>query len=297
VSPTTTRRRTAPAERKRRSDPSDAGEKQSQYQIRAVERALQVLASFTPQEPELTLARLAEKTGLHKATILRLLRSLESMGFIRQGPRASYLLGMKIFELGSVYYITELHVERVARPWMERLTDRWQLTANLAVLEEGELVYIAIVEPRRALRVQFSVGMRFPAPPTALGKAILAGVDESQVDAILARHGLPQRTPKSITSVAEFKRRLDEVRARGHAIDEQESIPNVRCVGSAIRNYSGRPIAALSLSGSILDITEDLVPAIAADLREACAAISQTLGAEPAQTPVPAGTASFPSKV
>jgi DNA-binding IclR family transcriptional regulator len=288
LSPTSTHRAAGPKERKQRGGGGEAGDKQSQYQIRAVERALQVLASFTPQEPELTLARLAEKTGLHKATILRLLRSLESMGFIRQGPRASYLLGMKVFELGSVYYITELHVERVARPWMERLTDRWQLTANLAVLEEGELVYIAIVEPRRALRVQFSVGMRFPVPPTALGKAILAGLDESLVDSVVARHGLPQRTPKSITTVDELKRRLAEVRERGYAVDEQESILNVRCVACPIHNFSGRPIAAMSLSGSILDLTEELIPVIAADLREACAAISQTLGAEPRSVLAPA---------
>ncbi len=253
------------------------------YQIRAVQRALHVLTSFTASEPEMSLSRLASKTRLHKATLVRMLRCLESLGFIRQTEAGRYELGVKVFELGSVYYVTQLNVERLARPWMERLVDRWGLTANLAVLDEGQIVYVAIVEPKRALRVQFSVGSRFAAHCTALGKSLLSGLDDREVDRIVARRGLPRMTEHTITDPAELKRQLAEVRARGYAVDNQESIPNVRCVGVPLRDHRGRVVAALSLSGSILDLTPEAIRPVASDLLEAAAAITRAMGgsAEP----------------
>jgi DNA-binding IclR family transcriptional regulator len=248
------------------------------YQIRAVQRALHVLTSFTATEPEMSLARLAAKTRLHKATLVRMLRCLESLGFIRQVDTGRYQLGVKVFELGSVYYVTQLNVERLARPWMERLVDRWGLTANLAVLDEGQIVYVAIVEPKRALRVQFSVGSRFAAHCTALGKALLSGLDDQEVDRIIARRGLPKMTEHTITDPAELKRQLADVRARGYAVDNQESILNVRCVGVPLRDHRGHVVAALSLSGSILDLTQEAIRPVATDLLEAAAAISRAMG-------------------
>ncbi|MDR7515623.1 MAG: IclR family transcriptional regulator [Armatimonadota bacterium] len=248
------------------------------YQIRAVQRALHVLTSFTAAEPEMSLSRLAAKTRLHKATLVRMLRCLESLGFIRQTAVGTYQLGLKVFELGSVYYVTQLNVERLARPWMERLVDRWGLTANLAVLDDGQIVYIAIVEPKRALRVQFSVGSRFAAHCTSLGKALLSGLDDREVDRILARRGLPRMTEFTITDPTDLKRQLAAVRARGYAVDDQESIPNVRCVGVPLRDHRGRVVAALSLSGSILDLTDQMIRAVASDLLEASAAISRAMG-------------------
>lgn len=250
------------------------------YQIRAVERALQVLTCFTAAESEMSLGRLSAKTGLHKSTLVRILRCLESLGFIRQLPTGRYQLGLKVFELGSVYYVTQLNVERLARPWMERLVDRWGLTANLAVLDEGQIVYIAIVEPKRALRVQLSVGSRFSAHCTAMGKALLSGLDGEETDAVIARRGLPKYTAFTITDPASLKRQLEEVRKRGYSVDNQESIPNVRCVGVPIRDFRGKAVAAMSLSGSILDLTRELVVPVASDLREAAGAISRALGSE-----------------
>lgn len=248
------------------------------YQVRAVQRALQVLTSFTAAEPEMSLSQLASKTGLHKATLVRMLRCLESMGFIRQTAAGRYHLGPKVFELGSVYYVTQLNVERVARPWMERLVDRWGLAANLAVLDEGQILYVAIVEPRRALRVQFSVGSRFAVHCTALGKALLSGLEDREVDRILAWRGLPRMTEFTITDPAVLKRELAEVRARGYAVDNQEAIPNVRCVGVPLRDHRGSVVAALSLSGSILDLTDEMIRPVASDLLEAAAAITRALG-------------------
>ncbi len=272
---------------KRRRDPARrvrSGRRTSvappNYQIRAVERALEVLSAFTATEPEMSLGQLAEKTGLHKATLVRMLRCLQSQGFVRQLPGGAYQLGIKVFQLGSVYYVTHLSVERVARPLMEQLVDRWRLTANLAVLDEGQIVYIGIVEPQRALRLQFSVGSRFSVHCTALGKALVADFTDEQIDEIIRRHGLPRQTEKTMVDPAQFKAHLRLVRERGFAIDEQEAIPNVRCVAAPIRDFRGRTVAAMSLSGSILDLTREVVPEIAADVQEACATISRTLGAE-----------------
>jgi DNA-binding IclR family transcriptional regulator len=239
-----------------------------------------VLATFSASEPTMTLARIAQKTGLHKATLVRMLRSLESLSFITQTPGGAYELGIKVFELGSVYYVTHLRVERVARPAMERLSERWHLTANLAVLDQGQIVYIGIVEPRRALRVQFSLGSRFAVHCTGLGKALAADLPDPDLERMLAEQGLPRFTDRTIVDADAFKRHLRGVRERGYAVDDGEAIPNVRCVAAPIRDFSGRAIAAISLSGSALDVTDDVVPAIAATLQEACAEVSRSLGAD-----------------
>jgi IclR family acetate operon transcriptional repressor len=244
-----------------------------------VERAFDVLATFSASEPTMTLARIAQRTGLHKATLVRMLRSLESLGFISQTPGGAYELGIKVFELGSVYYVTHLRIERLARPAMERLAERWHLTANLAVLDHGQIVYVGIVEPRRALRVQFSVGSRFAVHCTALGKALAADLSEADLDTLLTQQGLPRFTDRTIVDAEAFKRHLRGVQERGHALDDGEAIPNVRCVAVPIRDFSGRAVAAMSLSGSALDVTDDAVPAIASSLRDACAEVSRSLGA------------------
>jgi IclR family acetate operon transcriptional repressor len=227
----------------------------------------------------MTLARIAQRTGLHKATLVRMLRSLESLGFISQTPGGAYELGIKVFELGSVYYVTHLRIERLARPAMERLAERWHLTANLAVLDHGQIVYVGIVEPRRALRVQFSVGSRFAVHCTALGKALAADLSEADLDTLLTQQGLPRFTDRTIVDAEAFKRHLRGVQERGHALDDGEAIPNVRCVAVPIRDFSGKAVAAMSLSGSALDVTDDAVPAIASSLQDACAEVSRSLGA------------------
>jgi IclR family transcriptional regulator, KDG regulon repressor len=249
------------------------------YQIRAVERALEVLATFSASEPTMTLARIAQKTGLHKATLVRMLRSLESLGFISQTSGGAYELGIKVFELGSVYYVTHLRIEPLARPAMERLAERWHLTANLAVLDHGQIVYVGIVEPRRALRVQFSVGSRFAVHCTALGKALAADLADPELDSLLTQQGLPRFTDRTIVDADEFKRHLQGVQERGYAIDDGEAIPNVRCVAAPILDFSGRAVASISLSGSALDVTDDAVPEIASTLQQACADVSRSLGA------------------
>lgn len=227
----------------------------------------------------MTLARIAQKTGLHKATLVRMLRSLGSLSFITQTPSGAYELGIKVFELGSVYYVTHLRIERVARPAMERLSERWNLTANLAVLDRGQIVYIGIVEPRRALRVQFSLGSRFAVHCTGLGKALAADLQDADLERMLTEQGLPRFTDRTIVDADAFKQHLRGVRERGYAVDDGEAIPNVRCVAVPIRDFSDRTIASISLSGSALDVTDDAVPLIAASLLEGCAEVSRSLGA------------------
>lgn len=250
------------------------------YQVRAVKRALEILSAFSPKEPEFYLSELSKKLNQNKSTTLRLLACLQSMKFLEQDKATGkYRLGIKTFEVGSVYYVTQLKVDQVAKPYMERLVDRWKLTANLAVMDQNEIVYVGIVEPHRHLRVNFSIGSRFGIHYTGLGKAMASQFSEERVDRIIRERGLVTLTPRTITSPDEFKQHLAEVRARGYAVDNEEAIPGVRCVAAPIKDYTGEAVAALSVSGSILDLTEELLPAIAADVKLAAEEISVKLGA------------------
>lgn len=153
-----------------------------------------------------------------------------------------------------------------------------QETVNFAVMDKGEVLYIAKIEPQRNLRIAAHVGHRFPAYCTALGKAMMAELPESEVDAILAGSEMKARTPNTITSPVILKDELRMIHSRGYSIDDEENDEGARCVGVAVRNQKGNPVAAMSVSGPASRVTKSKVPEIAQILIRAAQAFSRELG-------------------
>lgn len=250
----------------------------SPYQIQVLDRALAVLEALGRQHSDCSLGELSAALGLHKSTVHRLVMVLERHRLIEKSRETGrYRLGLKLFELGSKA-IAATDLRERSRPHLSRLMYETEETVHFCLLDQGEVLYVEKMEPQRSVRMASSVGRRVPAHSTAVGKAILAELPETEVDEIIRRYGLRTMTRKTITTPAELKAELRAIRARGHAIDDEENEEGVRCVGASVRDYSGKPIAAISVSGPAFRITKEKCPIIARSVMAAAQALSEELG-------------------
>lgn len=224
--------------------------------VEVVARALDVLDVFHDSE-ELGLNDVCERVGINKTRAFRLLCTLAERGYVEKtGDGNHYRLGVKLFERAAN---VRRDLKQIAQPFMRTLQERFNETVNLGILHEGEVLYIDIVESSRAFRMAAGVGSRMPVASTSMGRAMLAYMPDLPV------------------SVSVSDGELDDVRQRGYARDNEDNEPGVACVGAPIFEASGRPIAAISVSGPVGRIL-DREAEIAALLLSTCAEISRHFG-------------------
>ncbi len=246
--------------------------------VQAVDRALAILEALADSDRPVGLVELSARVKLHASTVHRLLASLARRGFAAQDPETGrYRLGMRAFQVGSAA-LQQVELRDVARPHLRWLMEETQETANLAVLLDGEVVYIDQVESRNLVRMFTRVGRRVPAHCTGVGKILLAGLGDREVLSLLAATGLPRFTPHTIVDLHRLLRVLREVRATGVALDNEEREVGVRCVAAPVRDHEGKVAAAVSISGPSSRITDDRLPQLIAAVRAATDRISRDLG-------------------
>jgi DNA-binding IclR family transcriptional regulator len=245
--------------------------------VKAVEHALQVLISYSERE-ELGVTELSNKLGLHKNNVFRLLATLEQMGYIRQNPRTeAYRLGPKIFEL-SVVFKYQMGLIKVARPYLEDVWSRFNETTYLGILRDIYAIYIDCIETTNTIRVVPRIGKQLPAYATAIGKAQLAYLSSGEIERLFRDRKLVKFTPNTKTDVKEIENELARVKELGYAIDYEEYQLEVRCVGAPIRDYTGRVIAAISVSGPSYRFPDDRLGLMGEMIREVANEISKALG-------------------
>jgi DNA-binding IclR family transcriptional regulator len=246
------------------------------YRVEAVAKALDVLESFRSAE-DLTLDEISRRVDLNKSRVFRLLQTLAERGYVgRCDDGRRYRLGAKLMERASGM---GRDIKQVARPVLRRLHERFNETVNLGILADGDVLYIDILESRRPFRMAASIGVRIPAHRTAMGKSILAQFSSAEP--------LPGTGPLSRAEKGALARDLQKVRALGYAIDDEENEPGVTCIGCAVLDEAGRPVAAIGVSGPshrILQKEEE----IAGDMIAECDELSRSLGhgAGQPQTPI-----------
>jgi IclR family acetate operon transcriptional repressor len=245
------------------------------YLVKPVFKALQVLIVLGDEHRPLTLTEICHRVRLPKTTVFRYLQTLAQCGFVTHDRQADmYHLGARLFELGQLAG-QQLRIRDVALPVMTALRERFNETVNLGILDGYDVVYVEMVESHHSLRMQATLGSRDPAYSTALGKAILAFLDEP------ARH-LPARlTPRTVFTLhtrASVMQALAQVRQQGYSLDDQENEDGARCVGAPIFEYPGRVTAAISVSAPASRLRREQVGEVAAAVREAAATISRQLG-------------------
>lgn len=215
--------------------------------VQSVDRALALLEVLARADAPIGVGELAERTGLAQGTAHRLLRGLELRGYVRHEVSRKYSVGTAALCLGDG---AQRSLARGARPYLAELVEASGETANLAVLEGDDVVYLAQVPSSHTLRMLAQVGRRVPPHSTAVGKVLLAALPRELALSLLRRTGLPRRTSSTITNLDALCAELDAVGLRGWAADEEEHEAGVRCVAVPVGSGEQVP-AALSLSGPV----------------------------------------------
>ncbi|MFN8483423.1 MAG: IclR family transcriptional regulator [Anaerolineae bacterium] len=252
----------------------------SEYNVRAIERALQILECFDDAQPTRSVTQIAEATGLHKATAFRIITTLANHGYLeRVAGGQDYRLGMQLAALG-LQMIRRLDLRREALPFMTELSKQCDETCDLSVFDRGEALCIEVVRSRHVFAPATAVGLRLPAHATASGKLLLAHRPPEELAALLSRP-LAAYTPHTITSPKRLVADLTQIRQRGYGLDEEEYEIGVRGVSAPIRNSSGEVVAALGMPGPVGRVTPQRAVEVAGRLVETAEAISRRLGWTP----------------
>ncbi|MFI9272753.1 IclR family transcriptional regulator [Kitasatospora sp. NPDC052896] len=220
------------------------GNDRSAGTVQSVERAFQLLEALTDSGGIATLSELSSSSGLPMPTIHRLVRTLAQQGYVRQDTARRYTLGPRLIRLGET---AGRLLGSWARPYLAELMEATGETANLAVLEGGEVVYVGQVQSRRSMRMFTEVGRRVQPHCTGVGKALLAQLPEEEARAILGNRPLPAHTEFTVTDPKRLLDQLAGFREAGYVVDDQEQEIGVRCIAVAV---PGAPTpTALSVSG------------------------------------------------
>ncbi len=242
--------------------------KKTKYKVQSVDRALQILTCFSLKKPELSLIEICDMTELPKPTVFRLLSALESAQFIeRTTDKQRYSVGIRVFELGNIY-LSNLSIEQILAPAMQRITREFNIACNLAILDDGQVMYIASTNTSSPFQYGPIIGYRHYIHCSALGKALVFDLADDEISAILEQRGMPALSPNTITQPAKYFENLKQSRKLGYAVDDQEGAIGIYCLAVPIRNQLGKVIAALSVSGPSPQYTEDIEKEIIQRLKD-----------------------------
>jgi IclR family acetate operon transcriptional repressor len=246
--------------------------------VQSVERAMAILEVLGQDEEGCRLTEVAQRTGLSTSTVHRLLTTLERQKFVQFDQSDSmWHVGRTAFTVGSTF-VRQRNFVAPALPYLRRLRDLTRETANLGVIDDGEVVVLSQVESREIMRAITRVGGRVPMVSSGMGKAILATYAPADVDAIVSSHGMRKVTATSLTRGEDLQRQLTSVRAAGYAVDDEEFVPGLRCVASVVYNQHGEALCAISVSGLAQRIGAERLPVLGKLLAETARELTLALG-------------------
>jgi IclR family transcriptional regulator, KDG regulon repressor len=227
------------------------------------------------QEP-VAFSEIAKNLPFSRTTIHRILYSFEKLGYVEKAESTShYRLAAKFFELtGVAVHFRQL--QSIAKSVMQNLMTRHAETVNLGVLDRGQVAFIDVLQSPSSLRIAAFPGDRTPVHSTALGKALLAFLPETEINAILSEQPLIKKTPQTITRKGHLLEHLASVREQGIAIDLEENLSGVTCIAAPIFDHAHRPIAAFSISGPSARMSAKL-NAVKDDVRAAALIVTRML--------------------
>ncbi|MEI4487467.1 IclR family transcriptional regulator [Frigidibacter sp. MR17.14] len=231
--------------------------------VQSVDRALALIEHLAETAEGARLSDAARAVGLAPSTAHRLLTTMEQRGFVQFATATGrWYVGRRAFAVGTAFTRRE-NIVAPALPILRRLRDATRETANLGVLEDGVVRTVAQVESREIMRAIASPGGRTPVTCSGMGKAIVASWPDAAIEALVARHGLPPKTPRSLTSAGALMAEIARVRAQGYAVDDEEFVAGMRCVAAAVFSAAGEPVCAISISGLAARVTPAAVPELA----------------------------------
>jgi DNA-binding IclR family transcriptional regulator len=252
-----------------------------QVPVPSLERGLTALELLAESQEGLSISEMGRRMGCPRSSMHLILQTLERRGYVQRSPEnGRFRLGVRLSSL-SQSVPQNLDLRRRARPFLLWLVQRTGLNAHLAVLERDEAIIADKVEAPGAAPLASWVGRRIEPHCTGLGKALLAFQPPEVVDRLLRPGRLTRHNPRTIVSLRELHQQLAEIRVRGYAVDDQEDEFGTRCIGAPIFEAGGLVVAALGAAGTVAEIPDHRVPAVAALVREAAGRLSADLRGTP----------------
>jgi IclR family KDG regulon transcriptional repressor len=250
---------------------------QKDYNVRSVERAMDILACFEDAHPEMGIIEIAQAVGLNKTTAYRIATTLLEAGYIERGSDGvKYRLGLRLADLGY-RFIRSLDLRREAYPVMFQLVQRFGEACDLGVFDRGEVFIIEYVKGNQTLAIADAIGMHLPAYCTASGKLFLAYLPGHELESTLS-HPLIAYTEHTLVKPEELLQDFERIHQLGYAVDDEEHAIGERAVAAPIRNSEGKVVATLGIPGPASRITPDRTAEMGEALREYANAISRRLG-------------------
>jgi IclR family acetate operon transcriptional repressor len=247
-------------------------------QIQSVMRAISVLNALAASNEGLTLTEISHTVTLPPSTVHRLLTTLQQTRYVRfDTDRSAWQIGVTCFSVGNAF-LRSRDLVTITRPYLRRLMEESGETANLAVRDNLEMVYLAQAECREMMRALAKPGARVPIAGSAAGKTLLARMPEDEVGRVLGASGLNTRTRKTIDALPRMLKELKQVRGRLYAIDDEEHAVGLRCVAAAVFDHLGEPLGAISVSGPTARITNDRIAPLGAMVRNVAREATTALG-------------------
>lgn len=246
--------------------------------VQSLDRALAILKVVASGEG-MSLTEVAEAAGQAPATVYRALQTLAAHGMVEHQPSSQlWAIGSEAFRIGAAFLSRTDLVEQ-SRGVMRELTAETGETANLAILDGAEVVFVSQVETSEPIRAFFRLGARAPVHASGIGKALLAHAPEARVARLVGAGPLAVFTPRTIGDPARLGEALAAIRARGWAVDDEERTLGMRCIAAAIFNEHREAVAGVSISGPAQRVTPDRDAALGAAVRAAADRITRATGA------------------
>ncbi len=245
--------------------------------VQALDRGLALLTALSRQD-QVTLTELSFQIGLPPSTAHRLLTTLQKHGFaafdeVTQG----WMVGLETFRIGSAF-LRRTNLVEASQAMMQQLMEETGETANLAIPDGGDVVFVSQVETHNPIRAFFRPGTRTPMHASGIGKALLASMPRRNVEKLLQKAGLPEFTPKTLTSPDSLFVNLEATAGRGWSFDDEERYLGMRCVASTVFGPQAEPVAGLSVSGPTVRLPDNLVEEIGPRVRRLAAEITASIG-------------------
>jgi IclR family pca regulon transcriptional regulator len=248
-----------------------SGSSRERHYVRAVERTILVIRAFGAERSTMTLSEVAEASGLDRATARRILLTLADLGYVRRSGRQFELTPL-VLQLGYAY-LSGMSLVEIVRPHLRRLAERLGETASLTVLDGDEVVYLDLASGSRLSSVRINVGTRFKAHATSMGRVLLGGLPQEELEQYLEHVTADRRTERTVRPIEDLRAEIKLAVERGWATVDQELEEGLRGVAAPIHDRQGAVIAALNVSAhanrkTIAELAELYVPAIATAVRE-----------------------------
>ena len=252
--------------------------KQLDGRVQSVDRAMLIMETLSDADGGLRLTDLSRQTKLSLTTVHRLLTTLEQRQFVQFLPSDNlWHIGLHTFSIGNAF-VRDRNFLAPAQPFLRRLRDQTRETANLGVVDNGEIVLVDQLKSREITRSISRIGGRTPMTASGMGKSVLATYSGGEVSGFLSRYGMRRVTSRTLTCGDALQIQLERIRRDGYAIDDGEYLPGLRCVAAPVYDRHSDVVCALSISGLPSRLPEGRIPMLGQLVASAAAEMTRSIG-------------------